>query len=390
MKKITLVGRGTVGCIAAAHFLRWTDWEIDWIFDPVIKPTAVGEGTTLLLPRSLSTNIDFDGRDMDAINATPKMGIWKRGWGSGKEFYHTFPAGSIGMHFNALKFQEHMFNKIIANRRIKPIESNLSDYENVDSDFVMVCSGSPQNFDGYITRNSIPVNSCLVFQCPWEFNKFNYSITFAKKYGWVFGIPLRNRCAIGYLYNDNFSTSDMIKDDVLDLFSEFNLNPSSVNELKFNNYSREINFTNKVVYNGNASFFLEPLEATSTGFSDSIIRLAYDMWTGKISSQYANNSYNISLDQIESMICLHYFAGSMYESEFWDYAKGIAHDKIYNNFINRTEFAVAIKDSLYNESDYYDNETQGVGSWGLRSYNMNIRGLGINNKLIRLINDYNV
>ena len=33
MKKITIIGRGTAGCVAVTHFLRWTDWEIDWVFD---------------------------------------------------------------------------------------------------------------------------------------------------------------------------------------------------------------------------------------------------------------------------------------------------------------------------------------------------------------------
>jgi hypothetical protein len=53
MKKISFIGRGTAGCLSILHFLRWTDWEIDWYFDNDIKPQAVGEGATLALPRVL-------------------------------------------------------------------------------------------------------------------------------------------------------------------------------------------------------------------------------------------------------------------------------------------------------------------------------------------------
>lgn len=390
MKKITIVGRGTVGCIAVAHFLRWSDWEIDWVFDPKIETASVGEATTLLLPRALSDTVRFDSRDMDAIGATPKMGIWKRGWGNGEEFYHTFPAGSIGMHFNAVQFQDHMFNKLSDNTRVNLIESNATDYENMESDFVMVCSGSPKDLDDYIVRDSIPVNSCVVFQCPWDYTRFNYSITFARRHGWVFGIPLKNRCSIGYLYNNKFTTPEEIKEDVQELLDEFNLTPSFVRELKFNNYSRETNFTDRVVYNGNASFFLEPLEATSTGFAHIIMTLAFSLWESKsITKDLANATYNKYLNDIESMICLHYCSGSMYDSDFWQYAQRIGDVKITDNFIHNTEFASYVKDAL-TKPNYYDCGNKEIGSWGMPSYKMNIDGLGITNKIMDLIHQYRI
>ena len=81
MKKITIVGRGTVGCLAVSHFLRWTPYEIEWLFDPNINPVPVGEGTNLALPQSLYENLDFDGYHFDQIHSTPKLGIWNyRDW----------------------------------------------------------------------------------------------------------------------------------------------------------------------------------------------------------------------------------------------------------------------------------------------------------------------
>ena len=50
MTKVAVVGRGTAGCMSAAYFTQWSGVEVDWYFDPNIKPQAVGEGSNLTLP----------------------------------------------------------------------------------------------------------------------------------------------------------------------------------------------------------------------------------------------------------------------------------------------------------------------------------------------------
>lgn len=388
MKKLTIIGRGTVGCLAIAHFLRWTDWEIDWIFDPSVEPAPVGEGTTLAMPRSLYANLNFDSNDMDNVFATPKLGIWKRGWGEGKEYKHTFPAGTNGIHFNALLLQQYVFEKIIKNPRVTCIESNVVNHENLDSDFVMVCTGTPASLDqDYHIHNNIPVNSCMIFQCPWELPKFNYSLTFARQYGWLFGIPLKNRCAIGYVFNDSFADNDTIEQEAREILNEFNLTPNITRQLKFKNYSKRQNFTERVAYNGNASYFLEPLEATSTGFADKIIRLSYDMWKNGANVDQLNSIYNREISDIESMICLHYFSGSMYNNSFWDYSKKLGEEKVMQSLTNRTPFFNSINTVLNYKSEYInDSENFDSGSWSLRSYRQNINELGIRDKLVGIIN----
>jgi hypothetical protein len=95
------------------------------------------------------------------------------------------------------------------------------------------------------------------------------------KHGWVFGIPLQKRISIGYLYNDKISSLEEVKEDVKNTFKEYNLNPSKItNHIKFQSFYRKENFKNRIIYNGNASFFIEPLEATSTSMSTDINRLA--------------------------------------------------------------------------------------------------------------------
>ena len=60
MKKIAVIGRGTAGVLAAAHFLHYSDCLVDFYFDHEIKPQAVGEGSNLVLPMRLHQTIDFN------------------------------------------------------------------------------------------------------------------------------------------------------------------------------------------------------------------------------------------------------------------------------------------------------------------------------------------
>ena len=394
MKRIAIVGRGTVGCLSVAHYLRWTDWEIDWYYDPKIEPTPVGEGTNLTLPRTLSETLDFDSIVMDKISAIPKLGIWKRNWGSGGEFIHTFPSPYYGLHFSAVQFHDYYFDKLRSDRRVRTIETNVIDHEKIDADHVMICTGSPKNFDDYNLCETIPVNSAMVFQCPWELPKFLYTLTFAKKYGWVFGIPLKNRCAIGYIFNENFCTDEEIEDDVKDILQEFNLVPSLKRRLKFNNYVRKVNFSDRVCYNGNASFFLEPMEATSTGLAVYNNKISLSLWKIKdIDLNRANHLYTKMLNEIESMILLHYYSGSVYDNEFWKYAKNSAREKINSDFENKNLFSQAIKHTI-NSNDFHDSfnfekETE-IGTWPLRSFKQNIDGLNIREDMKKLISDYKI
>jgi hypothetical protein len=232
--KLTIVGRGTVGCMSILHFLRWTDWEIEWIYDPNIPPTFVGEGTTLTLPKSLYQNAWFSAKELEEMNSTVKLGIHKKNWGiEGKEFIHSFAIGDVGIHFSAVTFQDLVMRDFGKNLRIKHIEASVVP-DNIDADYVLMCTGSPKELtDEYESFNHIPVNTAFVSQCPWDYARFNYSLTFARPYGWIFGIPLKNRCAIGYLYNDKINTLDEVKEDVKQVLKELNLTPEVQRQLSF-------------------------------------------------------------------------------------------------------------------------------------------------------------
>lgn len=385
MKKITVVGRGTVGCLSVMHFLRHTNYAVDWVYDPEIEPAAVGEGTTLTVPTALWDNARISNDDLQRVNTTPKIGIMKRNWGSaGQQYLHPFPAGRVGIHFNAVEFQKWMFERFSANRRITTIERTVDYSGDIDSDYVMYCTGSPKLGTEHEIITSIPVNACVVNQCPWPLAKFNYTLTYAMRYGWVFGIPLQNRCAIGYLYNSDLNTPEDLVPEINELLAELGLTPNVTRQLKFNNYIRKVNYTDRVAYNGNASFFLEPLEATSTAFADMINRQTFDIWVNKGSVEKYNQLYQTKAHEIENMISLHYFAGSVYKTDFWKMANQKCTRRITDQISNNKEFRRLLK-MVFNRTSLFEDISDDIGTWGLYGYGLNIENLGITEQLKQLL-----
>ena len=138
----------------------------------------------------------------------------------------------------------------------------------------------------------------------------------------MFGIPLQNRCSVGYLYNSDINTLEEVKEDIKAIFSDFGLTPSEeTNSFGFKNYSKNRNFTDRLASNGNSSFFLEPLEAMSFGMANSVLENATNCIQGVMSAEQANVEYVGLIRNVERIIMMHYFAGSKYKTLFWDYAR---------------------------------------------------------------------
>jgi len=392
-KKLSIVGKGTVGCMTLAHYLYHTDWDIDWIFDPNVPTTSVGEGTTLPVPNALRTSLSWSTNDLLELGGTIKQGIYKKHWGGSGDFIHPFPINEMGIHLSAVDLQHKIFDELHKHKRVNVIEDNIKDPHEIDSDFVMMCAGTPKNFDEYDSRDAISLNSCYVTQCYWDFPKFNHTLTIARPYGWVFGIPLQNRCSIGYLFNRDINTLEEVKDDVVNVFEEFNLEPSdTTNYLEFNSYSRKNIFSEKVVYNGNAAFFLEPLEATSTGNADGINRLAYDIWGEGIPAHESEYVNSVLLDGVEAMICCHYMAGSEWDNEFWRIAKEKSTAKFKEHLTRNNNLSDILSKALYTDSYGHDykHPVIGVGEygqWGFYSWRWNIEQLGLTDTIKSMLEE---
>ena len=376
-KKIAIIGNGTAGCLTASHFNRYSiDTEIEWYFDPNIKPQAVGEGSLIDLPVDLNASLEFSMSDLYSLDGTIKTGIRKIDWAGVDTFDENFTFGKHGMHFNAVQLQDFILKKLQLEGKIKIIESNVT-HNQIDSDHIIDCSGFPRDFSQYVESEYIPVNSAYVTKCFWDYPKFNHTLTIARPYGWVFGIPLQNRCAIGYMYNSNINSLEEIKKDVLNIFDRFNLIPSNeTNHLNFKNYYRQQNFSERISYNGNASLFLEPLEATTLAVVNKNKRLVYDLVYGNISTDILNNIYTNMVNEVETIIMLHYFGGSKFNTDFWEFAQDRGSKKI-ELMKSSTKFTEFLRQSKQNSS----TEHLEFGTWEKTTMYQNIKTYNFYSKI---------
>lgn len=320
-KKIAVIGRGTAGAMAMAEVVnKFGDTaELEWHFDSSIKTQAVGEGSTISVVRSLFHNLGFLHHDLDHIDGTFKHGIRKINWTPDNlDFFHEFTPPMVSYHFNAVALQNYVYG--LLKDKVKVVDHNVT-YDQLDASYIIDCSGKPNDWSLFDEPEYIPVNAAYVTQCYWDMPRFFYTLTIARPYGWVFGIPLKNRCSIGYMFNDKITSVEEVKEDVKHVFEQFNLIPSTTtNELHFKNYARKTNFIKGVAFNGNASFFLEPIEATTLTGVDYINSWACSLIKNPLEIHKFNAMYKKRQENIERMIMLHYFAGSTFKTDFWDFA----------------------------------------------------------------------
>ena len=374
MKRVVVVGSGTAGMISAAYLsrMRKSDREVILYYDPKIKPQAVGEGADLSFPDMIKKITNFEYRDLEEMDGSFKYGIRKLDW-STQDFVHQFPEPSVSYHFNAVKLQKYILNKI--SNRIKIVEENVSN-DNIDADFILDCSGTPKEFSKFEVAEGIPVNAVHVTQCYWDAPRFNYTLAIARPYGWVFGIPLTNRCSIGYMYNHKINTIDEVKEDVKTVFDRFKLDPSEhTNSFTFNNYYRTNNFEdNRIGYNGNASFFLEPLEATSISVISEIAKMSDEFLNELSGFKILNNRYKNLIQQVETTISFHYLNNRIFETEFWDLARNISRNNVLSTLQTNNFFRRMMNKIVASNEEYMDRSIA-WGTWSDYSFNTHIRSM---------------
>lgn len=400
-KRIAVIGAGTAGAISAAFFSHKQHYkepfEVEWYTDLNIPTQAVGEGSNLIVPRQLMQVMGFNYNDLHKIDGTFKSGIAKYNWGKTNNYYfHDFPPPSVAYHFNAVMLQKYIRERLEQEQKVQFSDKNVS-HNDVDADYIIDCTGRPKSFEDFHNVGVIPVNAVHVTQCFWDAPKFQHTLTIARKYGWVFGIPLTNRCAIGYLYNNSINTIEEIKDDVQNVFEAFGLTPSTTtNSFAFSSYFRKQNYTNRVAYNGNASFFSEPLEATSIGNMMLTNIGMLKIINGEQDVVKTNRDYLFMNQGSIDMIMLHYFAGSIFDTEFWLQAKQkaiIQLSRAAKNplFANMCKNAIQeIRNNIRYEDIVGSKQARGkeYGTWGLLAYVTNIKGLGITDELDQLLKQF--
>ena len=376
---LAVIGKGTAGAMAYNHFANYTNYEIDCYFDSTKKEQSVGEGTTISLPRTLHHTIGFEYYMLPEVDGHYKNGIEYIDW-TNKNFMHTFPDPDISMHFNAVKLQEYLKDK--NKNRVTFKDVNVENIYDINADYIIDCSGTPSNYAEHSVAKYIPVNAVYVRQCMWDFPRYDYTLCIARPYGWIFGIPLRNRISFGYLYNNKINKLKDVEEDLLNVIESYKLKDNLTEvqgKAQFKNYYRKENFYERITYNGNASFFLEPMEATSLTTVDNINRKVFDILENNADYNTQNIWYKEKFKELQDIIVMHYLGATKYDTEFWDYAKELAQDCLGNTSYRFKDILKNVHDNNYELDDDY-------GVWGMHSFKQNIYSMNI----LKALEDLNV
>lgn len=372
-KKVSIIGKGTAGCLTAIDMFN-SGYEVDWYHDSSIPEASVGEGADLSYCRFLSENTDINYGNLDKIEGFYKEGIIKDNWGE-QDFTHWFNLGTISLHFNSNRLQKYIFEKLKS--KVNIIDKNISS-DLIDSDHIIDCSGTPIIDNQFEIAKYIPVNSAYIKQCSWDYPQFKSTLTIARPYGWVFGIPLKNRCSIGYLFNKDITSIDKIIEDWERVIHDYNLvltDFSTPKQIDFSNYFRKVNFSDRLSYNGNASFFLEPIEATSISTIIRNNQLTKGIIGNNFDVETQNESYISFLEETQNMIMLHYLAGSRWKNEFWDMAESKAYDCWKRAFTHYPKSNLVLSENVIRYS-----------TWDQDSFDQNLKGLNLYKKLNQIKN----
>lgn len=317
MKKLSVIGAGSAGLLSAVQsyysFVNTPDWEVELIHDPNIPPEKVGQGTVPGIMNLLSIVFDIDWVD-NPIEATQKHGIMYKNWGKKKDkFFHPFGMGYSAAHYDVNKLREF----ILSSKKFNVLEKNIKNYSDIDSDYIIDCSGKPTSFDNYTTLIN-PVNSVLLGRSEGK-EDFHWTDCVATPDGWCFRIPNIDSVSYGYLFNKEITAVDQAKNNFKDIF-----NIDSTDNLNFSNYvSNQFMINDRVFLNGNKLMFLEPLEANSNPAYVQATNRYLSYILGRMTKEQMHCEIKEYILKIQNYLLWLYQSGSKYETPFWEYAKSL-------------------------------------------------------------------
>ena len=118
--------------------------------------------------------------------------------------------------------------------------------------------------------------------------------------------------------------------------------------------------------NGNRCGFLEPLEATATGFYQNVCQAIYCTTIGAIPRQSVNTYVREEMFRLEKFILWHYQFGSKYDTPFWEYAKSLPFnpDDKFNYMLEKSKGMT----NLEIDKQYDPKVSELYGQWSYLSF----------------------
>ena len=366
-EKISIIGAGNAGCISALHFYYYSrdKYEIEIYHSPEEHPIErVGQGTVVPPAGLIAGVLDLNWyAPENPIGATFKSGILYEGWGKSKdEFFHPFPMTNMAMHYVPQKLS----NAVLESGLFKVKQQTINDPEKeIDADIIIDCRGrhnrDKDNYEPLIN----PLNSALLYRKEGRDPDLIYTRTVATPNGWTFVVPNQDSVSYGYLYNDTITSTQVAREDFLE---RFNLPETDGSNLKFENYiAKNVCVGERTFLNGNRCGFLEPLEATATGFYQNVCQAIYCTTIDEPIPRQSVNSYvREEMFRLEKFILWHYQFGSKYDTPFWKYAKSLPFkpDDRFNYMLEKSKGMT----NLEIDQQYDPKVSELYGQWSYISF----------------------
>lgn len=317
--KLAVIGAGNAGCITAMYYHLYGKDAVDEItiyYDPSTKIERTGQGTSTGVSFLINNFFNLDFYEHNHIKSTRKEGIMYEGWGGKKEkIYHPFNQSVRAIHY----IPELLSKKVLESGIFKVIEKDIQHSDEIDSDFIFDCRGRNHRNKDLYDKITNPINSVILAREERVYPDLFYTRTVATPNGWTFVIPNIDSTSYGYLYNNEITTKEEATKDFIE---RFDVTPDEY--ITFENYIAKNCFSDeRTILNGNRLGFIEPLEATSTGFYENVAMIAHGYILGREDRDICNKKIRSNILKDQDFILWHYQYGSKYDTPFWRYAKSL-------------------------------------------------------------------
>ena len=364
--KITILGAGNAGCVSLLHFYYFQNFikeklELEIIYDKNIDPVPVGQGTNLVVSDLVWKSLGINVLSKKSFSFTVKHGILYENWGKKqKDMFHPFPFGTYAYHQNPAEFQKFVLENV---KNVKITDTGLKNYKDIDSDFILDCTGTPKSFKNYETLVN-PLNHVLLSSLPYE--DFEYTKTTATPDGWTFQIPLKDKVSIGYNFNSKITSINKAEKNFKELFGVEKIDKN----FSYKQYiaKEPLSEDSRVCLNGNKLFFLEPLEATAIGSYVMVCRYLFDyLFLNSLTKTQTNNKIKNFMYEVERFILLHYASGSKYDTKFWSYAKNMYENNKSDDMLKFLEYSKTYNED-YGRNPDHQKEYGQWPTWGIKMW----------------------
>lgn len=251
----------------------------------------------------------------------------------------------VAYHLDTYKVGQYLKDKILEHEDCAYINDTVIDFikndddtiksiltkngQTIEGDLFVDCSGTfrvlidkayQNKFISY--NNELMMNRAMPFHLKNSDSTIinNYTHVVAKKYGWMWDIPLQHRKGCGYVYNDNFISPEEVK---LEIETDLGVEIIPQRDIKFEAGRLEKFWIKNVISTGLSSAFVEPLEATSIHMTILQVNhfienyFTHTMDFNNLESQKRYNKDMTSIwDDIKDFIVMHYITPRN-DTDFW-------------------------------------------------------------------------